>query len=345
MEGKRKPKKKTKTQGSRWSEDRTKVRLGCRPFGAGIKHYAEKKSIRFTPTTIYENVRKLRYFSETFENLKKAKMITTTDPRHMGPDEISAFFRWMIKDRALGTSTQGSYTKTLKSYLEFWGNTIIDQMAEDDEIIIKSADGDSEIRALTIDDVREIFATADTIDGYKGIMIRLLLALGFSTGCRPNELFGAEITDINVKAETFFVRHPKGEGSWGQREKVNLIRKDMLVKIERELNARKDHLKSVGVVSKFVFVNPKTGLPYTSGAMQRYKRLVEERSGVTFRIKDLRPTLLTLLVDEDLSLLGAASKQLRHARTNNTEKYYLKIDKRRAVRQALGDRWEKNSIE
>lgn len=328
-----------------WSEDRTKIRLGRYPFLAGIKYYSEKKSIRFTVTTITENVRKLRYFSRAFEGLKVSGKISTTDPRHMGPDEISAFFVWMIKDRKLGTGAQGTYTKILKRYLEFWGNNIIEQMADDDEIVIKSSDGDNEVRALSIEEVREIFAAADTIEGYRGVVIRLLLALGLGTGCRPKELFGAEVNDINLEAETFFIRHPKGEGSWGVREKVNIIRKDLLIKIERELKNRAEHLKSVGVTSKYVFVNPKTGNPYTNHAMQNYKNLVEEKSGVTFRIKDLRPTLLTLLVGEDLSLLGAASKQLRHARTTNTEKYYLKIDKRRAVRSSLGDRWEKDVIE
>ncbi|MCL2785638.1 MAG: site-specific integrase [Methanomassiliicoccaceae archaeon] len=342
--GAKKRTKKKAAESSRWAETRSGIRLGRYPFKAGIKHYIAKKSIRFTPVTIYENGRKLEYFSEVFERFKSSGSIETTDPRHMGPAEIEAFFRWM-KAKEMTNSSEGTYVKILKGYLEFWGNKIIERMAEDDEIVIKSADGDGEVRALPIEEVRRIFAAIDLIGGYPGIVMRVLLPLAFGTGCRPKEMFEAEMQDINLAAETFYVRHPKGEGSWGKKEKVNIIRQDMLRRLERSLKEREEYLAEMGVKTKFVFVNPSTGKPLCGNTFRKHKIKIEELSGVSFRIKDLRPTLLTLLVDDDLSLIGAASKQLRHERQTNTEKYYLRIDKRKAVRNALGDRWEKDAID
>ncbi|MCL2509692.1 MAG: tyrosine-type recombinase/integrase [Methanomassiliicoccaceae archaeon] len=327
----------------RWSDERTSIRLGRYPFAAGIKYYSEKKTIRFSETTIYNNTRKLNYFSDMLEQLKAAEKIRTTDPRHIGAREIEAFFRWM-KLRKLNACSQGTYTKILKGYLEFWGNDIIEQMADDDEIVIKTSSGEGEVHAMSIDEVRRIFAAADELEGYKGIVMRLLLPIAFGTGCRPKELFDAELEDIDVGAETFYVRHPKGEGSWGKKEKVNIIRKDMIIRIEEGLQERAEYLKGLGIRSEYVFVSPDTGEPLVGNTFRKYKRAVERISGVSFMIKDLRPTLLSLLVDDDLSLLGAASKQLRHARIANTEKYYLKIDKRKAVRNALGDRWKKDAV-
>ena len=340
----RKKSKKSNLMYGRVAEELSKVRLGRYPFLAGVKHYALRKSVRYTKTTITEDTKKLRRFAETFEQFKDAGKIQTTDPRQLGADAIEAFYIWM-KSRGLGNSAQGTYVRVLKRYLEMWGNYVIAQMENDDEIIIQSARGDSEINALSIDEVRAIFAALDRMTGYKGIMMRLLISLGVGTGCRPKELFDAEIGDINVGAETFFIRHPKGEGSWGKREKVNIIRKDMVIRIERELKARDEYLKSMNVKSKYVFVNPDLGKPYAHSTFRRQKKEVEALAGVQFMIKDLRSTLLTLLVGEDLSRIGAASKQLTHRNIATTEEFYLKINKRRAVKNALGDRWKEDIIE
>jgi len=343
--GKKRGKKKTATYRSRVAEELSKVRLGRYPFVAGIKYYEEKKSIRLTKTTIKEWCRKLRYYARIMEGFKAAGKIDTTDPRHMGPEAIEEFYKWMKRDNPLSNSTQGSYVRILKNYLEFWGNDVITIMEKDDEIIIPSSAGDSEINALSIDEVRDIFAAADTIEGYTGIMVRLLLALGVGTGCRPKEMFDAEVSDINIEAETFFIRHPKGEGTWGRREKVNIIRKDMLIRIDRELKARADALKAIDTKSKYLFINPASGRPYAGNSFRLWKDRVAELAGVEFRIKDMRSTLLTLLVGEDLSRLGAASKQIRHRNIKTTEDFYLKINKRKVVKSALGDRWKEDIIE
>jgi integrase/recombinase XerD len=340
---KKRPKKMADHKVSRVAAELGKLRLGRYPFLAGIKHYGSRKSIRYTPTTIENDSRHLRYFAGIFETLKTDGKISSTDPRFLDHNAIEQFYRWM-KNKNLKNSTHATYVKVLKRYLKMWGNNVIEQMINDDEIILPSADGDGEINALTIDEVRCIFATVDDMSGYRGVIIRLLISLGVGTGCRPKELFNAQVSDISIKAETFFVRHPKGEGSWGKTEKVNIIRQDMLIRIDRELKARADYLEGIGVKSKYVFVNPKSGKPYTANTLRRFKALVAEASGVDFMIKDLRSTLLTLLVNEDLEKLGAASLQLRHSRIANTQKFYLKINKRSAVRKAFSDEGTKDPI-
>ena len=337
-------KKKKNPVYGRIAEELSKVRLGRYPFAGGIKYYEEKKSIRYTKTTIVEDTRKLRYFARIFEGFKARGKIKTTDPRHLGPEAIEELYRWM-KGGDLGNSTQGTYVRILKRYLEMWGNNIIGQMEQDDEIIIQSAAGDSEVNAMSIEEVRRVYEVMERVGGYRGVLIRLLIDLGISTGCRPKELFNAEVEDINVDAETFFVRHPKGEGSWGKREKVNLIRQDLLLRIRRELQARAKYLEELGIESKYVFVNPETRIPYVGNSFRRWKKDIETMAGVKFMLKDLRSTLLNLLVGDDLSMIGPASKQLRHERIDNTEKYYLKINKRQVVRNALGDRWKDGPIE
>lgn len=111
---------------SRVAEELSRLRLGRYPFFAGIKHYEKRKSIRYTSTTLYEDTRKLHYLSKQFERFKREGRIKTTDPRHMGPDAIEEFYRWMRTEKKLSASTQGTYVRILKRYLELFGNNIID---------------------------------------------------------------------------------------------------------------------------------------------------------------------------------------------------------------------------
>jgi len=79
---------------------------------------------------------------------------------------------------------------------------------------------------------------------------------------------------------------------------------------------------------------------YSLANINRMKRSIEEKTGVEFRIKDLRPTLAEQTVDMDPSLLNAVSSQLRHSNVNTTQKYYASINEGRAG-DRLREAWDK----
>jgi len=103
--------------------------------------------------------------------------------------------------------------------------------------------------------------------------------------------------------------------------------------LERYLQAREEHLARKGVKEHHalfpaVGYGNKTGF-YTTSNLNRIKRNLEKRTGVEFRIKDLRPTFASQTVDMDPSLLNDVSSQLRHESTKTTTRYYaeIKVDK------------------
>ena len=58
-----------------------------------------------------------------------------------------------------------------------------------------------------------------------------------------------------------------------------------------------------------------------------------KESGIDFSLKMFRPTLCTMTVNGDLSLLPAMSVQLRHESPDTTSEYYAAIDRSVAGKQ------------
>ena len=100
------------------------MRFGRRPFLYGISLYEERKSTFMSPVTVTENVRKLKQFERIFTEMKQKRIISTTDPRHIGEEEIEAFMGHMRR-RELSVVTRRSYIKVLNSFLTFFNNDII----------------------------------------------------------------------------------------------------------------------------------------------------------------------------------------------------------------------------
>jgi len=326
----------------RVAEELAKLKLGRYPFLAGIPHYERVRGMTLSQSTLVEDRRKLRQFAKIFETMKSKGEINTTDPRHMDYPEIEAFYLWMRKGGQSST-TRRTYLKILNRYLRTWGNFIIDIMVDEGSASMP-AEEESPIKALEIDEIRAVFAAADEEEGYRGIVIRGLLAVCFGTGIRPKEIFNPEVLDIDLKNRRFFVRHPKGEETWGKKQWMSIIREDMLPRIQRFLDERAAYLASVNVKSKDLFVNPATGAPLASGSLRRYKDRVARAAGIPFAIKDLRSTLTTVLIDDDYARLKPMSKQLRHSSEKITEKYYARINVTKAIQKDLGTAWKSSEI-
>jgi len=192
------------------------MNLGRYPFRAGIPFFIQSRTPYCTPATIREDSRKLQYFARILSGLKAEGRVGTTDPRHIGRSDIEAFIVWM-KLRGLSTSTRIKYLQVIDHYLLVFKNTTIQEMKDDRSLNLpRERDPKSPIRALTIEELQAVIDSTYRIEGWKGQAIRGVIALGFGTGCRPKEIFDAEIRDIDLARRQFYVRHPKGEGSWGQ---------------------------------------------------------------------------------------------------------------------------------
>jgi len=289
-------------------------------------------------STMKEELKTLRRLNKVFEQLKeeadakdakeraRGRVDTprpfTVDPRSIGRREIQAFMAYM-RNRRLDPVTQVKYLKHLKNFLRVFKNHIIEDMAADGVRFPKAPK--KPIHALALEDMQTIFNAADTLPKWHGSVARGMLAIYFATGVRPSELRLARFKDLDMKEHTLNVEHPKGEGSWASSAPVDLIRPDMEPIIERYLREREEHIKEAEYKDALaLFPNLYVGQDafYSATAFKDIKKEVEVASGVRFKIKDLRPTLTSITVNGDMSLLPAMSAQLRHSNLATTQRSY-----------------------
>jgi len=322
--------------------DLRRARLGPKPFRIGVSYYAARKEAYFTKLTIEENVRKLLMFAEVFEELRSLKRVKTTDPRHISELDIEAFLVWMM-NQGLQNVTKRKYINLLNSYLGFFENHIIANMRRQNKLKFPLKTG-KDVEYIEEDDLKKIFHRIKEYSGYNGTIIRGYISLIFGVAGRPKEIIKAIVQDVNLDEEMFYIRHPKGEGSWGKSEWVPIIRGDMVPWIKRFLEERATYLKVRGIESPYLFVNPDTGLPYVTNTIRRIKELIEEEIGIDFKLKDFRSTYATLTYRHAPEMKEAISKQMRHESSETTERYYISCDNREAAKR-LKDEWKKSKIE
>ena len=306
------------------------LRLGAKPFIAAVNLYLESREGLIMPSTLTEERKKLRYIGNLLQDLKKAGKVGSIDPRRIDRGDIQVL-QGLYKSKRLDPSTQKKYNQLLNGLLKFFGNFTIEQMKAEGVRFPKESR--KPIRALSEESTDMLLNALKDYDDWEGFLGLGIVALGLATGCRPKEIRMAHLEDLDLKKGRFYVRYPKGEGSWASPQWISIVREDLTPFLERYLHAREEHLARKGVKEHHalfpaVGYGNKTGF-YTASNLNRIKRNLEGRTGVEFRIKDLRPTMASLTVDMDPMLLNDVSSQLRHESTKTTTRYYaeIKVDK------------------
>jgi len=315
--------RKKKTESDLRKADLSKVKLGRYPFRAGIKYYLAKREPFLNGDTPAEQERKLRQFATMFEELIEKNMISTTDPRHLKESDIEEFLI-LIKDNSV--STQDSYVRVLNAYLLVFKNRVILNMREDRQNKLPRPTNNKPIHSIPLADIEKLFDTADTMIGPGATMLRGYIALALGTGARPKEIMSAELKDLDLKNRKFFVRNPKGNGSWADPQWTPIIQNEMIPYLERFLKERESLVKGSRAESKYLFPNIGTGIPYSGNGFRRQKANLCKKSGVNFMLKDFRSTLATYLVNSGAPIQIVAYV-LRHSQTRTTELFYAAANK------------------
>jgi integrase/recombinase XerD len=297
------------------------LKLGRYPFAAASEAYMGRRYGIVAPTTFKEEKRKYQYLGRVFEDLKKMGRVRTTDPRHIDRHDIQEFLAWM-RAQHIDVSAQEKYLQLVNGLLRFFKNHTIDDMKAERVRLPKA--GKKPIRVISENDREAIFSTLETMPKWRGSVARGMLAIYYGTGVRPSELRLAHNTDLDIVKETFFVRHPKGEGSWASPEVVQIIREDMLPFIRCYVKEREEYLKEKGVNATALFpsLDQRGNGFYSANGFQEIKAKVEELSGVSFKLKDFRSTLTTVTLDENPGMLVQVSAQLRHSSPDTTQRSY-----------------------
>ncbi len=306
------------------------LRLGGKPFIAAVNLYLESREGLIMPSTLTEERKKLRYIGNLLQDLKMMGKVGSIDPRRINRGDVQVL-QGLYKSKRLDPSTQKKYNQLLNGLLKFFGNFTIEQMKAEGVRFPKESR--KPIRALSEESTDMLLNALKDYDDWEGSIGLGIVALGLATGCRPKEIRMAHLEDLDLMKGRFFVRYPKGEGSWASPQWISIVREDLIPFLERYLQAREEHLSRKGVKEHHalfpaVGYGNKTGF-YTTSNLNRIKRNLEKRTGVDFCIKDLRPTMASLTVDMDPMLLNDVSSQLRHESTKTTTRYYaeIKVDK------------------
>ena len=318
------------------------LKLGRYPFAAAAQRYINRRYGTVAKTTFEEEKRKYAMLARRFEKLKEDGKVISTDPRHLKRTDIQHFMA-MMREKGIDSSAQDKYLQLLNNLLKAYRNFVLEEMKA--EGVRLPRPGKKPVRIITEDDLQVVFETVARMSGWRGTMARGMTALYFATGIRPSEARLARLEDLNLDKRTFFVRHPKGEGSWASPSEVEIIQEDMLPLLRQYVQERAIRLKLTGRLSfhaLFPSTQSKDGF-YTANGFQEIKAKVEELSGVDFKLKDFRSTLTSITVNGDMSRLPAMSAQLRHASVTTTQRSYYAMEQGVAGRQ-LRNAWKEHPI-
>jgi len=310
--------------------------LGRRPFSGAVKEYMTSRKGIIAETTYVEEDRKLRYIERTLEQLRHEKKIRTTDPRLLQRTDIQAYLEWM-KAKGLDPETKAKYLNLLNGVCSYYGNYTLQQMKRDIKSLTKRPR--KPIHWLNEDDLSRIQECAKTIGGWTGEVCQFLVAFYPATGVRPSELRLAWVEDVDIKEWTFFVRFPKGLGSYGEQRTVCILPQAREATL-KYLLARERRLKEKGLVGVRALIPTQEGKPYASGRFRAMKSKVEDLAGVKFRLKDFRSTFATQSAMIDPNLIPDVSAALGHTNLETTQRFYAQMDRGNAVRR-LEDAWKR----
>ena len=309
------------------------MRLGRYPETAGVNYYVKRMEGRWRGrTTLPEEERKLRQEMKIFKDLKAQGLIETTDPRHIPAEGIRLFLREI---RHMDPDSQRRHISRLNRYLKFYKNFALETMLVEGEVIMPKC-AHKNINVLELDELQTVLEASERLKGWHGSVNRGMLAFYCATLLRPSELREAEFRDYDAQKERLFVRLPKGVGSWAAPEWVDLVYSEFVPMVERYLVERDQHIRACDrTQATYLFPNLYRGKNsfYSANSWRRIKQDLVQESGVDYRIKDLRATMCSLAVNDDLKRLPLVSIQMRHKTMGTTQQFYAKIQRSRAGKQ------------
>lgn len=177
-------------------------------------------------------------------------------------------------------------------------------------------------RVLSRDEERMLLETCP--EHLKPIVITAL-----QTGMRRREILMMKWVNINL--EDGYLRVPK---------EVSKSGKDRVINFNGMLKTRLLMLKSLNGNSNFVFVNPKTGMPFQD--IKKSFRGACERAGIEgLRFHDLRHTYATRLAEQNVPIT-TIKELLGHSKISMTERYTHSSEEQKKKAVELLHQWYTN---
>ena len=236
--------------------------------------------------------------------------------------------------REIANTTQRKYIRFLRDYLAFYENDVVTMMINR-KMIRYPKDVPVEVRSLSLENVKLIHRATQGMDAWEGGVARFITIAYPYTGMRPSELRTMEYRDVDTKNWTLKVSHPKGESLYGKKRRIGIL-PVLRPAFEVFLKERKDFLEKHGETEDFEALIPfkgRNGIDCWSDTMfNKVKANIEERAGISFKLKDYRASFCQIAIDLGAEL-PAVSKIMGHSTSTTTERYYGRIRDDTAIKE------------
>lgn len=297
--------------------------MGRYPLKETIGRYMESNRSFLAETTFIERGRKLRAFAEQYDEMHGRDATLEADPAKWTEREMGAIILDMRK-RHLGLGTQKKQLGHINAVLKFVGNGVMSKMKVQTPHAFPRG---QYVRgpSLTAGQLDALFDAVEKVTGWHGEVVRFVMAGYAYTGLRMSELRRAQFADLDLRGWTLRVRHPKGEGSYGEYRVVPLPG-PLKPCVERFVRTRESMLAGKGeLVAEPLIPRQRGDGYYSANHFEQIAMEVRALSGVDFDFRSLRRTYGQNLLNRGVQL-STVSLMLGHASTLTTEKYYCRKD-------------------
>jgi site-specific recombinase XerD len=307
--------------------------MGRYPLKQTIVKYMNATEKHQSPETVESNRRILNRLEHRYALLREGNPNLRPDPARWGEHEVTAVMLDM-KNRGICHASQACELKVLTGLLRFVGNSVMDRMKAKMPYAFPKAQS-KRGSSLSQEELSKVLMACEKMPGWRGEYARFLVWTYAFTGLRMSELRRAEVSDLDMKARTLRVSHPKGEMNWGEKRVVP-IPEPLVPVISRYMRAREKILAEKGLLETTPLVFPARcpDKPLCTPTVERMMGEIRGLSGVKFTIHGLRRTYGQNLLNNGASI-EAVSIALGHATTATTEKHYCRKDANSARLEVL----------
>lgn len=298
------------------------------PFRHAVKEFMAAYRGVYADTTYRELDRRFRRIGGIFEELRREGAVSTTDPARITPEDVKEFAVYLRTIRGVEPSSLQHDVGTLQTICMFNENDCV-RFARAKYPLAFPVRGKVRNPVVEKEDLARIVRASDEAVG-RDLRSFAAVLLAFGSGMRPCEIRAALICDVDLVANTVFVRRPKGGDSWGIRRTVPLRPecRGVLARYVMTLD---------GPGSGLLFPNP-DGREVSENTLRVWRVSVNEATGIAFDFRKCRRTYGQYLLDEGFSLEDV-SALLGHTTETTTAVFYARRRPDRVVKEVLAG-WE-----
>lgn len=301
------------------------------PYRECVNIYMREGTYRLADITKKLTYRRLLHSEEIFKELLEEEIISTISPRKFTERDIEEYYR--VRVNSAGRNGGKITPKALKRDLSdldnmcvFFDNDCVTQFLKRNKRLMQK-EYRKRLPSLNTDELGTILDYADSVPDGDFIELRgiAMICLNIGAGLRTIELQNATVPNIRKDGDGYFIHLDvvKGQETYGEARTVFII-PDFVDVLERYLKAREGFLNEHGMSTDLVFFNSYKPEPLSDNAIRVIRRRISDHCGVRFDGRKCRRTYGQTLKNSgtDIEII---SKNMGHATTSTTEKYYARV--------------------